>query len=66
METLTTIQEAAIQYLQSRSRPNDHRCHRKASRMVRDWCAAHGWDQESTGHAVRDMWDVYELQRISQ
>lgn len=65
METLTTIQEAAINYLHSRSRPNDHRCHRVARRMVKEWCAAHGWNDQDAGQAARDMFDVWQLQRAA-
>ncbi len=66
METLTSIQDAAIDYLNSRSRPNDHRCHRKAWRMVKEWCVARGWSEQDAGQAARDMWDVWQLQRAAQ
>lgn len=63
METLTTIQDAAIQYLHSRSRPNDRRCHRLAVRMVKEWCVKQGWDVESATRAGVDALQVFELER---
>lgn len=66
METLTTIQEAALDYLNSRSRPNDRRCHRLAFRMVKEWCAARGWNDQDALQAARDMWDVWQLQRAAE
>jgi hypothetical protein len=66
IETLTQVQEGAIAYLHSRSRPNDRRCHRVASRMVRQFCAARGYSEMEILHCVRDMWDVYELERNAE
>lgn len=62
METLTSIQEAAIAYLHSRTRKNDHRVRRYASRMVREFCEARGYSEMETSQCVRDMWDVYKLE----
>lgn len=65
METLTSIQEAAIVYMHSRSRPNDVRCKRVAFRMVKEWCAAHGWNEHDALQAARDMWDVWQLEKAA-
>lgn len=62
METLTSIQEAAIVYLHSRTRKNDFRVKRKASRMVREFCEARGYSETEIRHCIRDMWDVYKLE----
>jgi len=60
--TLTSTQEDAIAYLHSRTRKNDFRVKRKATRMVREFCEARGYSETETTAAVRDMWDVYKLE----
>jgi hypothetical protein len=63
METLTQVQEAAIEYNLRSKRPNDHRVRRKTGRMVREYCQARGYTPEQTSLCVGDMWDVLALER---
>lgn len=62
MDTLESTQRDAIDYLHSRTRKSDFRVKRKATRMVREFCIARGYSEQDTDAAVRDMWDVYNLE----
>jgi hypothetical protein len=61
--TLTQVQEDAIAYLHRSKRPNAHKVKRKANRMVREFCQRRGYSEMDTAQCVRDMIDVYELER---
>ena len=64
-ETLTQVQEAAVDYNLRTTRPNDRRVRRVTSRMVRQWCEAHGYTEEQVGYCVRDTFDHIALERIA-
>lgn len=64
-ETLTQVQEAAVEYNLRAVRPNDHRLRRVTSRMVRQWCESHGYTAEQTVNCVRDTFDHIALERIA-
>lgn len=61
MSTLIQVQQDAIDYINSRKR-QDFRVARKAAKMIKVFCAANGYTIEQTTHAVRDMFDVRELE----
>lgn len=61
--TLTQVQEAAILYLNTRKRPNDHRAVRKAARMVRAYCEKQGYQAAEIPQLIRDMFDMARLER---
>lgn len=63
IKTLTQVQEDAITYLHRTKRPNDFRVKRKANRMVREFCLSCGFSETEANQCVRDMRDVYELER---
>ena len=64
-ETLTQVQEAAVEYNLRTTRPNDRRVRRVTARMIRQWCEAHGYTEEQAGYCVRDTFDHIALERIA-
>lgn len=64
--TLTQVQEDAITYLLRSKRPNALRVKRKACRMVSEFCHARGYTFEESARAVRDMLDVYGLEKNAE
>ena len=64
-ETLTQVQEAAVEYNLRTTRPNDHRVSRVTARMIREWCKAHGYTDEQAGNCVRDTFDHIALERVA-
>lgn len=66
IQTLTQVQEDAITYLLRSQRPNALRVQRKAARMVREFCTKHGYAEMDTCRCIRDMYDVYLLERDAE
>jgi hypothetical protein len=64
-ETLTQVQEAAVEYNLRATRPNDHRVRRVTASMVRQWCEAHGYTEEQAGYCVQDTFDHIALERVA-
>ena len=65
-QSLTEIQQEAIDYWMRAKRPNDHRVRRKACRMVRNYCEAHNYPEGQIGALVRDMIDMYDLEKAAE
>lgn len=64
-QTLTQVQEAAVEYNLRAARPNDFRVVRKTTRIVRSYCEAQGYPVDQVPQLVRDMWDTVELERFA-
>ena len=65
-QTLTQVQESAIEYALRSKRPNSHRTRRKTCRIVRDYCEAQGYTAEQATQCVRDTLDMIALERNAE
>jgi len=64
--TLTQVQERAIAYLLAARYPQQIRTRRAAARIVRDYCTAHQYSEADASACVKDMFDMYKLERAAQ
>jgi hypothetical protein len=66
IKTLTQVQEEAIAYLHNSRNTKALRTRRKATKIVLTYCKAQGYSDADQHYAVRDMWDVYELEATAE
>ena len=66
--TLTQAQDKYIKQVNACIRPNDrkHRVRQSASKRLRSYCERIGMTEPYVTMAVRDAWDMAELERNSE